>query len=355
MDPVAHTLVGAALAQTGLRNQTRYATAALVIGAALPDIDGICMLGGTDFSLWCRRGWTHGVLAMALMPALLAGVLVLIDRLRWGFHAPADKAALLLLSYLAFLTHPLLDWMNSYGVRLLMPFDQRWFYGDVLYIVDPWIWLLLGGAVFLASSKRGLGLAAWLVGWLLATLMVWTALPPELLPAKLVWTAGVAVFSLLRLRWSFFAERPAARMARAMVAVTIAYVGLMVVSARYARGWVMDELVRRGTIVERLMVGPVAATPFTRDVIARTPSGYRLGTFEFLPSPRLLLEDTVTPLPGDSPTVREALTSPDYRGFVNWSRFPIVEIEPDRVLLMDARFARLGGRGAGLVVVAPKR
>ncbi len=30
-----------------------------------------------------------------------------------------------------------MDWLNSYGVRLLMPFSNRWFYGDALYIVDP--------------------------------------------------------------------------------------------------------------------------------------------------------------------------------------------------------------------------
>lgn len=355
MDPITHTLVGAALAQTGLRNRTRYAAAALVIGAVLPDIDGLCMLGGTDFSLGCRRGWTHGVLAMAVMPALLAGVLVLIDRLRGGFRPPADKAALLSLSYIALLTHPLLDWMNNYGVRLLMPFDQRWFYGDVLYIVDPWIWLLLGGAVFLAYSKRGLGLAVWLVGWLLSAVLIWTALPAELLPAKLAWSAGASVFLLLRLRRSFFAERPAARIAKAMLAVTVVYVGLTVISARYARRWVMDELARRGTVVAQLMVGPVAATPFTRDVIVRTPGGYRYGTFEFLPSPRLSLEDAVTPLPQESPVVREVLAAPDYRGFVSWARFPIAEVEGDQVFLMDARFARLGGRGAGLVVTAPMR
>jgi len=39
MDPIAHTLFGAALAESGLKNRSRYATATLLIGANLPDID----------------------------------------------------------------------------------------------------------------------------------------------------------------------------------------------------------------------------------------------------------------------------------------------------------------------------
>ena len=32
---------------------------------------------------------------------------------------------------------------TSYGTRLLEPFSHRWFYGDTLFIMDPWIWLVL--------------------------------------------------------------------------------------------------------------------------------------------------------------------------------------------------------------------
>ena len=45
------------------------------------------------------------------------------------------------------LTHPVLDWLNNYGIRLLMPFSPRWFYGDAVFIIDPWLWLALGGAL----------------------------------------------------------------------------------------------------------------------------------------------------------------------------------------------------------------
>ena len=43
---------------------------------------------------------------------------------------PARVGPLLLISYLGVLSHVLLDYLNNYGVRLLMPFSDRWFYGD---------------------------------------------------------------------------------------------------------------------------------------------------------------------------------------------------------------------------------
>ena len=33
--------------------------------------------------------------------------------------------------------------MNTYGTRVLDPFSNRWFYADTLFIMDPWIWIML--------------------------------------------------------------------------------------------------------------------------------------------------------------------------------------------------------------------
>ena len=40
MEPVTHALFGLTLARAGLGRRTRLGTAALVIGANLPDVDG---------------------------------------------------------------------------------------------------------------------------------------------------------------------------------------------------------------------------------------------------------------------------------------------------------------------------
>ena len=61
------------------------------------------------------------------------------------------------LAFLGCLTHPALDWLNVYGIRLLEPFSSQWFYGDTLFIIDVWLWALMGFATWfsLRREKRG--------------------------------------------------------------------------------------------------------------------------------------------------------------------------------------------------------
>ncbi|MFP3941203.1 MAG: metal-dependent hydrolase [Thermoanaerobaculia bacterium] len=86
MDPLTHTLVGASLAQTRLARlgalPRRLAAGTLIVGANLPDVDAAAYFVSSDFALEHRRGWTHGVLAMVVLPLVLAGVAFAWDRLR---------------------------------------------------------------------------------------------------------------------------------------------------------------------------------------------------------------------------------------------------------------------------------
>src|SRR5687767_2619520 len=91
MDPLAHTLFGATLAETGLKRRSRYATATLLIGANLPDIDVLFGLWGDDFALFMRRGLTHGIVALLVLPLLLAGGVALWHRWR-GRGPPGNDA-----------------------------------------------------------------------------------------------------------------------------------------------------------------------------------------------------------------------------------------------------------------------
>src|SRR5581483_6531552 len=156
MDNLCHTLAGAALAQAGLKHRTPLGTATLLVAANLPALDALAYLRDPVFALAVRRGWTHGLLAMVVLPPLLAGAMLGWDRLvrRRRARAPARPGPLLLLAALGIWSHPLLDLLNTYGVRLLAPFSDRWFYGDALFIVDPWLWLLLGGAAGLAAWRE---------------------------------------------------------------------------------------------------------------------------------------------------------------------------------------------------------
>src|SRR5688500_14179102 len=134
LDNLTHTLVGAALAEAGLKKRTALGAATLMIGANFPDIDVLALFfpGSIDV----RRGATHGFPALAILPFVLAWLMKSYDRnvrLRRDPTAmPADFRQLALLSALAIWTHPTLDYMNTYGMRWLMPFVNKWFYADGL-------------------------------------------------------------------------------------------------------------------------------------------------------------------------------------------------------------------------------
>ena len=395
MDPLAHTLVGAALAETPLHRlrddhlpgddgrpgRVPLGTATLLLGANLPDVDFVLYFVGPDVALAHRRGWTHGVLALAILPLVLTAAVLAWDRWvrrrRGPSRPPAPAGTILGLAYLAALTHPLLDWLNTYGIRLLMPFDGRWFYGDSLFIIDVWLWLVLGGAVFLARRPRGRELWLWLSLAALTSLIVLGA--PDVagvdptLPRSL-WVVGLVTVVVLRL-W----DRPPPQLRRRLASFALAALGLYVTvsvgSTFVARGRVLDELADRGLPVGEpsrdLMVGPLPYDPFVRDVVARVDGSpgedsYRTGRFHWLPTPRLELTQeiprvSITSGPS-APPADEALaaaqTASCIRGFLIWVRFPYAEIEsPEepsettRVYLMDARYARARTTGFGGAVV----
>jgi inner membrane protein len=54
---------------------------------------------------------------------------------RWGL--------LFLFAYIAGLSHILLDFTNNYGVRPFWPFWEKWYSWDIVFIVEPLLWIAL--------------------------------------------------------------------------------------------------------------------------------------------------------------------------------------------------------------------
>jgi inner membrane protein len=290
MDNLCHTLVGAAMGYAGLRQKTRLANATLMIAANLPDLDVLVFATDTP-SIEFRRGWTHGVLAQALLPIALTGVMMLIGGRRQSRagELPLSARWLLILAYLGIYSHVFLDFLNNYGVRLLTPFDWRWFYGDVLFIMDPWLWLTLGAGIWVS-------------------------------------------------RW-----RRSARPARLALAVAGIYIAGMLIAANVARVLVIDAWRNwYGAEPAALMVGPVAVTPFERQVIVDAGDHYETGTFAW-PSMRVTLDGERVPKNDRLVETRAARATPAIRSFLVWSRFPfyVMDNEPagTRVSVGDMRFS----------------
>ncbi len=307
MDNLAHTLAGAALGQAGLKRRTGLGMATLMIAANLPDLDAIGLLFGENLA-W-RRGWTHGPVGLVLLPPVLAWIMVRFDRWqeRRG-RRPPDRlpvrfGPVLALAYVGILSHPLLDFLNTYGVRCLMPFSDRWFYGDALFIIDLLVWLSLGLGIWLGyrRERRGEGRAGW--------------------PAAVA-LAFVAAYSTGMGAASGMAERYVARHME-------------------ARGMGMPE---------KVLASPVPVDPFRRRILFSTGEAYGFGELRWRPDPLLTLEPELVPVGMDDPAVaRAAARDGKVADFLYWSRFPFARIERSagkaRVTIGDARYNRRPGEG----------
>jgi inner membrane protein len=289
MDNLTHSLVGLALAESGLKRRTALATATLVIGANLPDVDALVYLfgDGTD-ALAFRRGWTHGVLAMVLWPLVLTAGMTMLHRWqqrRDSSGVPLNARWLLLAAAVGVWSHPILDWFNSYGVRLLMPLSPRWFYGDALFIIDPWVWGMLA------------------LGWIVSR------------------------------------RRRDPRAARTTLLVAAAYVLAMIATSRLGGAAVVAQAA--GPVASRTMVGPTPIWPQHREVIRDLGASYELGEVTFSPTPTYTARErqTVELTPDLITAVRATRRG---NNFLSWSRFPLARTESmgDSLIveLSDARY-----------------
>jgi inner membrane protein len=191
MDNITHGLAGMlmadvtvqAVAQRSARAVSpRFRRAAVLLGivaAEFPDTDlvysGPLVNMGPLGYLLHHRGHTH-TLVWASVSAVLLWLVT-----RWwvrrgdGVDRATSGGALLALAFAGTWSHLLLDWTNSYGVHPFWPLDNRWFYGDAVFIVEPWLWLVAippllwgarttGGRTVLGLLGVGILAASWFTG-----------------------------------------------------------------------------------------------------------------------------------------------------------------------------------------------
>ena len=357
VDNLTHSLFGLAAAKAGLGRRAPYATFVCVAAANLPDIDVVGLARGPAFYLEHHRGITHsvvGTLALAVaFPLLFIAGERLWARLR-GRGARARPGWLLTCSLLLSASHPLLDWTNSYGVRPLLPWDGRWFYGDLLFIVDPWVWLLLGGACSLLTSTTRPRAAAWGLLALVATTLFFrvslgagSSLP---LFSLGLWT--VAIFTLLVLHVAGVGARLGGRLAAVALALVVAYCGALALAQARARS--SAELFARGLAERsggrllRVAATPVLADPSTWRCLAESDRS----TFRFdMGLGDVTLEDLgdvvgfEKPVGAEAELVARAARDPGARVLLDFARFPAARVVGRVVQFADIRYADPGSRG----------
>lgn len=316
MDPVTHTLAGATLARAGLDRRTPLATATLMLAANAADIDIVTAFGGPNASLACRRGWTHGPLAWVVLPFLVAGLMMAWDRWvrrrRTPEAAPTVPGALLLVAAIGVLSHPMLDWLNTYGIRLLMPFSDTWFRGDSVFIIDPYLWIIFAAGLLMARRTRHVD-----------TTRAW----------RLVRVSGSTAVGY--------------------IAVLIALSALGERLGRVAAGsHGIDD-------VREVLYSPRPANPLAADLVVRTGAAYHVGGIRWLASERVTFTgESIARGNWDDPVVQRARTVPAARNYLVWSQFPYVRVDiagaDTSVVFGDARYRMgLAGGLSGLRVTPP--
>ena len=218
MDNVTHSLFGLCLAKAGLDRTTPLATATLVLSSNLPDIDSVMRVRGSLSYLEYHRGISHSFVGLTVLAALFTLLLTVVDRRyrtrRDPFRRPIRPPIVFLLAYLGGLGHLFMDFTNSYGVRPLLPFSNQWFYGDLAFVADPWMWLILGSAAVWLTAKGLRRALMWMMIGTVLGLVVALAFrgPSESLMAisplpvqsavRVIWFIGLAVAALgALLRW----------------------------------------------------------------------------------------------------------------------------------------------------------
>lgn len=252
MDNMTHSLVGLALGElvdralppgadpTRRRIRRRALLLTGLLASNFPDLDLVLtpLLPAPLGYLLHHRGHTHTLLyALPQVALLLALVWVLWPGARRLLREDRQaRRAVIGTALLGMVLHLSFDALNVYGVHPFHPFDSRWLYGDLVFIVEPVFWTALGVALALLAGGR-------LLRWLL--LAFFAAMP--LLFARLgflqwgslagLGAVGLAVFAANRLRG------PRAGLAVAAL-LCLGFVGVQGLAGHLARVEIGAQLAR---------------------------------------------------------------------------------------------------------------
>ncbi|HKU37163.1 MAG TPA: metal-dependent hydrolase [Polyangiales bacterium] len=251
MDNVTHTLFGYALGRAcAARHQDeplgRALLASAVIGSNVPDFDFVLGFFGGDARLTYllqHRGLSHTLIFALLLGALVGSCCSLLQLKTVRFDVLALGAGTGLL-------HIGCDALNDYGVHPFYPFDNRWYYGDSVFIVEPlWLALLLPLPALYAWTRTGQLLSRLLALGLLG-------LSAFVLPVGRA--AAVTVIMLA----TFAAQRKTGPRAEPALAGSVLLVAVFAIGSQLAEAQVRAAL-QRDAAAERVL--DIASSPAPGD------------------------------------------------------------------------------------------
>jgi inner membrane protein len=277
VDNLSHTLAGLLLAECAVALSSARRTPAparsphfralALFGSALannfPDFDFVYsgVTGGPLGYLLHHRGHTHTLPVALLLGGITFGAAWLIgrrtvsrDELRW----------LAALCFSGPLVHIAMDFSNNYGVHPFWPVYDGWFYGDAVFILEPFFWAVaIPALVFSARTIVGRVVLALV---LLAALGASVALP--FIPRA---SAAALILVSLAMTAACAAARHHVRLALAVFGSSIVAAGFFLASAR-AKAILRDTVPASDAILD-LIVTPMPANPLCFDAWILVTSG----------------------------------------------------------------------------------
>jgi inner membrane protein len=255
-----------------------------VLAANSPDADVVVGIFGDRWDLLQHhRGITHSLVGTAFLALLAPLIFYGFDRL-WALvrrHAPKTNfRGLLIASCIVTATHPILDWTNNYGIRFLLPWNPHWSYGDLVFIVDPFLWLIL------------------VVGLLL------------------IWRAGN--------EWR-------AKIAFASFAIVVAYWGALEFAHSRAvaqgREAAQQIVIAKGESIVRLAAMPTLANPLRWDCVFETnKASYRFPVALNGQTPAGRVVRYAKPTGPLAAALQEVSDQKSARVFLGFARFPVAQL-----------------------------
>ncbi len=260
VDNLTHAFAGAVTAHAlSPRAPAPVTVAAAVVAANLADLDWLSVAVSLPAFFEVHRGITHALVAVPVVGLVVAAAARVVHGGRPGFVPLAAVCTG------AAATHPCLDALNAYGVRPFLPFRATWHYADLLAIVDPWLWLVLGGTALLVTRRTIATTRLWAVVGSVVVVAALNAIPRTGrfgVLAGLVWVAAAAAL----LAWWLRGVRQRRGIAAAGIVVAAAYIGGVAVLHRVAE----EGAAQRGNALAtsaRERVLRVAALPMIGDLV----------------------------------------------------------------------------------------
>jgi inner membrane protein len=275
MDNLTHSLVGlgigalvdrslpdeAAGEHQGLR--TRLLLAIGCLASNVPDLDLVLThtLEPPLGYLLEHRGHTHTLVGALVELVVLLGAIWLLwpAARRLLSVSGAARGGALFTAVAGLLLHIGMDSLNVYGVHPFWPFDARWYYGDLVFIVEPVFWIGFGVPLACMVGRKPLrcllfGLMAALpAAGALAGYLEWGSL------AGLLALGAALGFVQRRTRTRPRGPRSRAALAAGLLAC-LAFVGVQAMALRQARALVVQQL-RSLDPAERVLDTALSAYP----------------------------------------------------------------------------------------------